>query len=50
MTDQLRTSLTGLEQRVAVRTDALHRQNEFLAALHETTLGLISHLDLNDLL
>jgi ammonium transporter len=29
---------------------ALHRQNEYLAALHETTLGLISRLDLNDLL
>jgi HAMP domain-containing protein len=27
MTDQLRTSLTGLEQRVAERTEALHRQN-----------------------
>jgi HAMP domain-containing protein len=50
MTDQLRTLLTGLEQRVAERTEALHRQNEYLAALHETTLGLISHLDLNDLL
>ena len=33
------------------RTDAqLHRQNEYLQALHETTLGLISRLDLNDLL
>ncbi|MEW5958343.1 MAG: GAF domain-containing protein, partial [Chloroflexota bacterium] len=29
---------------------ALRRQNEYLAALHETTLGLISRLDLNELL
>ncbi|MFC2029393.1 response regulator [Chloroflexota bacterium] len=29
---------------------ALARQNEYLSALHETTLGLISRLDLNDLL
>jgi len=28
----------------------LRRQNEYLAALHATTLGLISRLDLNDLL
>lgn len=28
----------------------LRRQNEYLAALHETTLGLIHRLDLNDLL
>ncbi len=30
--------------------ERLRRQNEYLAALHETTLGVISHLDLNDLL
>ena len=29
---------------------ALTRQNEYLTALHETTLGLISRLDLSDLL
>lgn len=29
---------------------ALQQQNEYLAALHETTLGLISRLDLNELL
>ncbi len=29
---------------------ALHRQNAYLAALHETTLSLISRLDLKDLL
>jgi signal transduction histidine kinase len=30
--------------------EELRRQNEYLAALHETTLGLISRLDLSDLL
>lgn len=30
--------------------EALTRQNEYLAALHETALGLISRLDLDDLL
>jgi len=30
--------------------EALSRQNAYLAALHDTTLGLISRLDLNDLL
>jgi PAS domain S-box-containing protein len=30
--------------------DALHRQKEYLAALHETTLGLINRLNLQDLL
>jgi len=30
--------------------DALHRQKEYLAALHETTLGLINRLTLQDLL
>jgi PAS domain S-box-containing protein len=30
--------------------EALRRQNEYLAALHETTIGLISRLDLDDLL
>ncbi|MHB9074819.1 MAG: response regulator [Desulfobaccales bacterium] len=29
---------------------ALHRQKEYLAALHETTLGLINHLNLQELL
>lgn len=30
--------------------EELRQQNEYLAALHETTLGLISRLELNDLL
>lgn len=50
MTDQLRTTLTGLEERVAQRTEALRRQNEYLAALHDVTLGLIRRLDLSELL
>jgi signal transduction histidine kinase/DNA-binding response OmpR family regulator len=32
------------------QTQKLQQQNEYLAALHETTLGLISRLDLNELL
>jgi signal transduction histidine kinase/DNA-binding response OmpR family regulator len=39
-----------LEERVEQRTRELAGANEYLAALHETTLGLISRLDLNDLL
>ncbi len=39
-----------LEQRVAERTAELGRQNAYLAALHETTVGLISRLDVNELL
>jgi PAS domain S-box-containing protein len=38
--------LTELKQ----AEEAIQRQNEYLGALHETTLGLISRLDLNDLL
>ncbi len=30
--------------------EKLRQQNEYLAALHDTTLGLVSRLDLNDLL
>ena len=30
--------------------DILHRQNEYLTALHETSLGLIDHLDKEELL
>ncbi len=39
-----------LEERVKRRTRELAEANEYLAALHETTLGLISRLDLDDLL
>ena len=50
MTAQLRDTLAGLEQRVADRTEALSRQNAELEALHDTTLGVMDRLDLNELL
>jgi len=47
--DRIRCFLTDItEQKNA--EEATRQQNEYLAALHETTLGLISRLDLNDLL
>jgi signal transduction histidine kinase/CheY-like chemotaxis protein/HPt (histidine-containing phosphotransfer) domain-containing protein/PAS domain-containing protein len=47
--DHVRCFITDItEQKVA--EEATRQQNEYLAALHETTLGLISRLDLNDLL
>jgi signal transduction histidine kinase/HAMP domain-containing protein/ActR/RegA family two-component response regulator len=50
MTSQLRETLEGLEQRVAERTEELRIQNAELGALHETTLGVMHRLDLDDLL
>ena len=50
MTSQLRETLAGLEQRVAERTEELRLQNAELGALHETTLGVMHRLDLDDLL
>jgi signal transduction histidine kinase/CheY-like chemotaxis protein/CHASE3 domain sensor protein/outer membrane murein-binding lipoprotein Lpp len=53
MTGKLRQTLEDLEQRrsdIQAAAEAAHRQNEYLSALHDTTLGLISHLDLNELL
>jgi signal transduction histidine kinase/DNA-binding response OmpR family regulator/CHASE3 domain sensor protein len=53
MTVQLRQTLSDLEdRRVEVQTtaDALGRQNVFLEALHETTLGVMDRLDLSELL
>ncbi len=49
-------ALQGMVDQVAIALEnarlytATRRQNEYLAALHETTLGLMSRLDLNDLL
>ncbi len=43
------TFLMEITARHAAET-TLRRQNEYLAALHETTLGLMNHLDLADLL
>jgi signal transduction histidine kinase/DNA-binding response OmpR family regulator/HPt (histidine-containing phosphotransfer) domain-containing protein len=47
------THLTGLIRDITARKQAeeqLRRQNAYLAALHDTTLGVISRLDLDDLL
>lgn len=52
-TTELTQANTRLQQEIAERARAeetLRRQNEYLAALHATTLGLISRLDLKDLL
>ncbi len=50
MTGQLRETLEGLEQRVAQRTEELAVQNAELEALHETSLGVMHRLDIDDLL
>jgi signal transduction histidine kinase/HAMP domain-containing protein len=50
MTGRLRDTLEGLEQRVDERTQELAVQNAELEALHETTLGVMHRLDINDLL
>ncbi len=50
MTGQLRDTLEGLEQRVADRTEELALQNAELEALHETSLGVMHRLDIDDLL
>gem|GEM_PF-1263286 len=42
--------ISELEQRVSERTTELAEQNEYLTALHETTLSLINRLDAADLL
>lgn len=40
----------ALDKRVDEKTQALQKQNDYLLALHETTLALINHLELRDLL
>jgi signal transduction histidine kinase/HAMP domain-containing protein/ActR/RegA family two-component response regulator len=50
MTSRLRETLEGLEQRVAERTEELRVQNRELGALHETTIGVMHRLDVEDLL
>jgi signal transduction histidine kinase len=53
MTERLNVTLDDLEQRRKEQQTAaqtLRHQNEYLAALHETTLGLISRLEVSDLL
>lgn len=46
MTDRLGQTLDDLE----LRRRELQGQNEYLSALHETSLGLLNRLDLNELL
>jgi GAF domain-containing protein/signal transduction histidine kinase len=53
MTGRLSETLDDLEQRrsdLQATAETLSRQNEYLAALQETSLGLLSRLDLNELL
>ncbi len=50
MTSRLRETLEGLEQRVEERTEELAVQNVELEALHDTTLGVMDRLDLDELL
>ena len=50
MTAELRETLAGLEERVAERTEELRLQNAELGALHETTLGVMHRLEIDDLL
>ncbi|MCZ6506982.1 MAG: HAMP domain-containing protein, partial [Acidobacteria bacterium] len=53
MSTRLGQTLDDLEERRTAEATAaktLRRQNEYLAALHNTTLGLIGRLDLTDLL
>ncbi|MGD8650888.1 MAG: hypothetical protein PVI96_06450, partial [Desulfobacterales bacterium] len=51
--DEAAAGLTQLEQEIQALREveaALHRQNEYLTALHETSLGLIDRLDKEELL
>ena len=47
--DYVNTFLVDITSRHAAEAE-LRRQNAFLAALHETTLGMMNHLDLAELL
>ncbi len=50
MVAQLHQTLAGLEQRVAERTAALERHSKYLVALQDTTVAMVSHLDVDELL
>ena len=47
--DRIRSFVMDITQS-KINEETLQHQNEYLAALHATTLDLISHLDINDLL
>ena len=47
--EHIRSFVINISERKKI-DEALKQQNQYLAALHATTLGLISHLDLNELL
>ena len=47
--DHIRCFISDISEQKTAEEDAM-RQSEYLGALHETTLGMISRLDLNDLL
>jgi signal transduction histidine kinase/DNA-binding response OmpR family regulator/HPt (histidine-containing phosphotransfer) domain-containing protein len=47
--ERIRSFVTDISERKQAE-EALRQQNEYLAALHATTLGLISRLDVNELL
>ena len=46
---QLIDELVTMRQQIA-ELEELRWKNEYLVALHDTVLGVISHLELNDLL
>jgi HAMP domain-containing protein len=48
--NDLRSLAHNLERTVNERTQALQQQNQYLAALHDVTLGLIENLDVERLL
>ena len=53
MTERLGSTLDDLESRrqeVQTAAETLGRQNAWLEALHETTLGIVNHLELGELL
>jgi signal transduction histidine kinase/CheY-like chemotaxis protein/HPt (histidine-containing phosphotransfer) domain-containing protein len=47
--ERVRSFVIDISERKRVE-EALQQQNEYLAALHATTLGLVSRLDINELL
>ncbi len=48
--ESLKAAYSDLEKRVEERTTELRKQNEYLAALHEMSLGVASRLELDELL